>query len=75
MLGINDSKDGWWDEKDFIETYKKMIKDFSSKSKVMVVVPTPLYKDGIYNMPKSVINEKLSKIVPKLAIEAGLANN
>jgi len=42
-----------------------MIKDLgTSKTKVMVVVPTPLYKDGIYSMQKEVINNKLSKIVP-----------
>lgn len=76
MLGINDSKDGWWDEEDFNKTYKKMINDLgSTKTKVIVVVPTPLYKDGIYNMRKSVINDRLSKIVPKIAVESGLPSN
>ena len=51
MLGINDSKVGWWDEKDYKQTYKRMIKELgTSKTKVLAVVPTPLYTDGIYTM-------------------------
>lgn len=51
-LGINDSKDGWWDEADFLASYRKMISDLkvNGKTKVLVAVPTPLYKDGIYKM-------------------------
>lgn len=68
MLGINDSKVGWWDEKDYKQTYKRMIKELgSSKTKVLAVVPTPLYTDGIYTMQKKVINDRLSKIVPEIA--------
>ena len=63
---MNDAKAGWWDEKDFIKTYKRMISDFQVRgvTKILVTVPTPLYKDKIYTMSQTLVNDKMSKLVP-----------
>jgi lysophospholipase L1-like esterase len=61
MLGTNDAKANRWQMSSsvFPSDYADMLASFKSmpsKPKVFVMVPPPLYRDGVYGMNQTVIN-------------------
>ena len=60
MFGTNDSKHYQWNQEDYMNDYRDLIKSFvdlDSKPQVHVMVPPPLYQDGFLQMDSHVINE------------------
>ena len=53
MLGTNDSKISQWNEEDFRRDYLEMSRNFlamESKPSLYIMIPPPLYADGVYKM-------------------------
>ena len=78
MLGTNDAKTQNWQphSAEFASDYQAMINVFEampSKPRVRIMVPPPLYQDGVYGMMQTVINTDLPQLVPRIAADGGLA--
>ena len=53
MLGTNDAKTYQWDVQEYMKDFKEMANIFlglDSKPELHIMVPPPLYQDGIYSM-------------------------
>ena len=53
MLGTNDSKIFQWNRKQYHNDYIEMVKNMKnlpSKPEIYLMVPPPLYQDGVYQM-------------------------
>ena len=53
MLGTNDSKIYQWNRREYHNDYVEMVKimkNLPSKPDVYLMVPPPLYQDGVYQM-------------------------
>ena len=53
MLGTNDAKTYQWDVEEYMKDFKEMANIFlglDSKPDLHIMVPPPLYQDGIYSM-------------------------
>ena len=75
MLGTNDAKACNWSQDRFIEDYTRMVQtylDSKSKPDVFVMIPPPLYIDGIFDeMNQKVINELLPQLIPSIVQKIG----
>ena len=67
MLGTNDAKNFQWDQTAYMQDWLEMInifKNLDSKPEVYVMIPPPLYQDGVYSMEQKVINEVFPELIP-----------
>jgi acyl-CoA thioesterase-1 len=78
MLGTNDGKNHNWNDnsaQEYFDDYTEMIKivkAFKSKPIVHLMVPPPLYIDGVFDMNTTLINSYVHDLVPKIAEANGV---
>jgi acyl-CoA thioesterase-1 len=52
-----------------------MVKSFQAmkpQPEIFIMIPPPLYKDGVYLMNQTVINEIYPKLIPEIAKQANI---
>jgi lysophospholipase L1-like esterase len=78
MLGTNDGKNHNWlanSTEEFYNDYVQFIKivqSFSSKPIIHLLVPPPLYIEGVYDMNTTLINSYVHDLIPKIASATGV---
>ena len=75
MLGANDAKYYQWNQEEYHRDYIEMANIFlnmESKPELYLMVSPPLYRDGSYQMIKTVLNGVIPNLVPQIAAELGL---
>lgn len=75
MLGTNDAKSFNWNRREYHNDYvemAKIMKNLSSKPEVYIMVPPPLYQDGVYQMQQKVINDWFPLVIREIAWESGI---
>uniref|UniRef100_A0A7S0BBQ9 SGNH hydrolase-type esterase domain-containing protein n=1 Tax=Pyrodinium bahamense TaxID=73915 RepID=A0A7S0BBQ9_9DINO len=77
QFGANDSKDYNWQPHsgEFVRDYSHLVGAFtklSSHPKVYLMLPPPLYKQGVYSMNATVVNEAIPSLIQEVAIANGL---
>jgi len=77
MYGTNDAKE--WKQEEFVKDYTEMLsnlKNLTSKPKIYVVIPPPIYqKEKSYHNAHVIVNTVLPKLIPKIAKEAGIPDD
>lgn len=77
LLGTNDATEETWPTVHdlFAETYAELISTYAglaSRPRVFIVVPPPLYVDGVYG---GMIQEVINKVYPVLVPDIAIANH
>lgn len=75
----NDAKQCNWKRcgrKDFVKDYVEFIHELKTitqgKAKVYIMHPPPLYKDGLFHMNASVVNNDMPTLLPMIASMSGV---
>ena len=72
MLGTNDAKHFNWNQDSFCKDWLQMVRDLGnipSQPTVFVMIPPPIYKDGVFDMKQDVINKIFPVVIRQLAFE------
>ena len=78
MLGTNDAKTYQWDLEEYTKDFKEMANIFlgmDSNPDLHIMVPPPLYQNGLWSMNQTIINDILPDLIPKIAKELGQEDN
>jgi lysophospholipase L1-like esterase len=72
QLGTNDAKTFQWDEAAYTRDYLDMVAAFRAAAvtkvpRIVLSIPPPLYKDGVFKMNQTVINSVLPPLIHRLA--------
>ena len=78
MLGTNDAKTFNYNQTEYIADYISMVKSFQAMTPppdIYIMIPPPLYKDGVYSMNQTVINDVYPTLIPNIAKQLNIPDN
>ena len=78
MMGTSDAKEGKWDPDAFRSDYLEMataFKNMPSQPYLYLMVPPPLYEDGVHNLSQKVINGVMPTLISEVAGKLGLPSS
>eukprot|EP00928_Gymnodinium_smaydae_P019157 TRINITY_DN17324_c0_g1_i1.p1 TRINITY_DN17324_c0_g1~~TRINITY_DN17324_c0_g1_i1.p1 ORF type:complete len:1947 (-),score=220.81 TRINITY_DN17324_c0_g1_i1:189-5807(-) len=77
-LGTNDAKSYNWDAARYRSDYMDMIKQlklYNPRSKIILMIPPPVLRDGAYSIQQAVIRSKIPDIIRSINREAKLPHD